>query len=82
MAGAQQRHRERVQWHWQRRQNRLSQATARLKLLSPMNVLERGYSITTDGETGKVLRDANQVKPGQRIKTLLQKGEIKSRVED
>jgi len=52
-----------------------------LRLLSPEQVLARGYSITTDAETGKVLRDAAKVKPGQRLKTRLQKGEIVSKTE-
>jgi len=50
-------------------------------LLSPQQVLARGYSITTDAETGKVLRDAAKIKPGQRLKTRLQKGEVRSKVE-
>ncbi|HKS36932.1 MAG TPA: exodeoxyribonuclease VII large subunit [Verrucomicrobiae bacterium] len=51
---------------------------ARLRLLSPANVLERGYSITTDAATGKVIRDAGEVRTGQRLKTRLKKGEVRS----
>ena len=54
---------------------------SRLRLLGPEQVLARGYSITTDAATGKVLRDAAQVKIGQRLKTRLKKGEITSRAE-
>lgn len=54
---------------------------ARLKLLSPENVLARGYSITTDAATGRVLRDAREVRPGQRLKTRLKSGEVRSVVE-
>jgi exodeoxyribonuclease VII large subunit len=61
--------------------NRTDALEARLRLLSPEQVLARGYSITTDAESGKVLRDAKQVKPGQRLKTQLQKGGIVSKVE-
>ncbi|MCC6574096.1 MAG: exodeoxyribonuclease VII large subunit [Planctomycetes bacterium] len=53
---------------------------ARLEGLSPVAVLQRGYSITFD-DTGKVLRDASQAKAGQRIRTRLGKGEFNSRVE-
>ena len=53
----------------------------RLRLLSPEQVLARGYSITTDAETGTVLRDAAEVKAGQRLKTRLHKGEIVSKAE-
>jgi exodeoxyribonuclease VII large subunit len=58
------------------------QATeARLRLLGPEQVLARGYSITMDAATGKVLQDATQVKAGQRLKTRLKKGEVSSRAE-
>jgi len=43
--------------------------------------LSRGYSITTDAATGKVLRAAANVKAGQKLKTRLAKGEIVSRTE-
>jgi hypothetical protein len=35
-----------------------------------------------DAETGKVLRDAAQVKPGRRLKTRLKKGEVFSKAEN
>jgi exonuclease VII large subunit len=43
--------------------------------------LARGYSITTDAATGKVLHDAAKVAAGQKLKTRLAKGEVISRVE-
>jgi exodeoxyribonuclease VII large subunit len=61
--------------------NRFSAAESRLLLLGPEQVLSRGYSITMDAATGEVLRDANQVKPGQRLKTRLKKGEVFSKAE-
>src|SRR2546425_6734936 len=45
--------------------NRFATLEARLRLLSPTNVLERGYSITSDAATGKVIRDAEEVSQGQ-----------------
>ena len=59
-------------------QNRFVTLEARLRLLSPTNVLERGYSVTFDAETGQVIRNATEVKPGQRLKTRLKQGEIRS----
>ena len=59
-------------------QSRLSGLEARLRLLSPLNVLERGYSITSDAQTGQVLRTSTEVKAGQRLKTRLRSGEITS----
>ena len=54
---------------------------ARLRLLGPEQVLARGYSITTDAASGEVLRDAAQIKAGQRLKTRLKRGEVLSRAE-
>ena len=49
-----------------------------LRLLGPENVLARGYSITQDAKTGEVLRAANTVKPGQKLRTSLADGEVES----
>lgn len=62
-------------------ENRLRTLHTQLRLLGPEQVLARGYSITMDAETGKVIRSSEEVKPGQQLKTRLKKGEIKSRVE-
>ncbi|HTY87872.1 MAG TPA: exodeoxyribonuclease VII large subunit [Candidatus Acidoferrum sp.] len=70
---------ERVQAHWQDVRNRLATADARLRLLGPEQVLARGYSITRDAATGNVIRRARDVKPGQRLRTRVQEGEISSR---
>jgi len=50
----------------------------RLQLLSPQNVLGRGYSITSDAETGKILRAARDARPGQRLQTQLKTGTLRS----
>jgi exodeoxyribonuclease VII large subunit len=54
---------------------------ARLRVLGPEQVLARGYSITTDAATGKVLREVREVKAGQRLKTRLKTGQVFSRAE-
>jgi exonuclease VII large subunit len=61
--------------------NNLAAAESRLQLLGPEQVLSRGYSITMDVASGKVLRDAKIIKAGQKLKTRLQTGEILSRAE-
>ena len=61
--------------------NRFEATAARLRLLGPEQVLARGYSITMDAATGKVLRAAADVKTGQPLRTRLKEGEISSRVE-
>ena len=52
-----------------------------LQSLSPLNVLGRGYSLTRT-ESGQVIRSSKDVRFGQRVVTLLQDGEIVSRVEE
>jgi exodeoxyribonuclease VII large subunit len=63
------------------RREALRQLEKRLHALGPEQVLARGYSITTDGATGKVLRDAADVAPGQKLQTRLAKGRVLSRAE-
>ena len=60
-------------------QAHLAELRATLVSLDPTAVLERGYSITTNA-SGAVLRDASAVKPGERLKTRLARGEIESEV--
>ena len=52
---------------------------SKLALLSPYSVLDRGYSLTTDA-SGAVVRSADQVKPGDVVRTRLASGEISSAV--
>jgi exodeoxyribonuclease VII large subunit len=56
---------------------KLARLEAGLAGLDPAAVLGRGYSITYNAE-GAVLRDAADVKPGERLRTRLAKGEIES----
>jgi len=63
------------------RRETLRQLEKRLHSLGPEQVLARGYSITTDAETGRVLRDAASAQAGQRLRTRLAKGDLSSRVE-
>jgi exodeoxyribonuclease VII large subunit len=62
-------------------QARLATASARLGLLGPEQVLGRGYSITMDAATGRILRDAGEVKPHQQLRTRLKAGVVHSRAE-
>jgi exodeoxyribonuclease VII large subunit len=60
---------------------RLSQAAAQLEALSPVAILARGYSITQRESDGRILREAAEVKPGERLVTRLGKGRVVSRAE-
>jgi exodeoxyribonuclease VII large subunit len=73
---------EQAQHELRERQNRLTTLQASLRLLGPEQVLSRGFSITSDAVTGKVLRQATEAKSGQRLKTRLKAGEIFSKVEN
>jgi exodeoxyribonuclease VII large subunit len=57
-------------------------ASSRLRLLSPDNVLARGYSISADEASGRIIRSAAEVKKGQKLLTRVQHGEIGSVVKD
>ena len=52
----------------------------RLEALSPLAILERGYSVTFD-ENGGVLREARKLKLGQSLRTRLHRGVVHSRIE-
>ena len=54
---------------------------ARLRSLSPLAVLERGYALVVD-ENGSVIRSVAQVAQGDRVKTRLSEGEFGSTVHD
>jgi exodeoxyribonuclease VII large subunit len=60
------------------RREQLKRTEARLHLLSPQQVLERGYSITTDLATGRVLRSVDAVTEGQVVRTRVAKGGFES----
>ncbi|MHC1763889.1 MAG: exodeoxyribonuclease VII large subunit [Verrucomicrobiia bacterium] len=73
--------RERVVQAFARLDQRVSSAAVKLRLLSPQNVLERGYSVTMDAATGKVLQSASEVEAGQRIRTRVKQGQFESTVQ-
>jgi exodeoxyribonuclease VII large subunit len=56
---------------------RLERLRAALGGLDPAAVLARGYSITYSA-AGEVLRDADRVQDGERLRTRLAKGEVDS----
>ena len=64
-----------------RSRERLAAAGAHLSSLNPLAVLARGYSVTFD-EDGRLVADARKVGKGARIRTVLARGELLSRVEE
>jgi exodeoxyribonuclease VII large subunit len=59
----------------------LSLLEKRIKDLSPLSILNRGYSITRSLPEKIVLRDASVVKKGEQVQVLLAKGALECRVE-
>ena len=59
---------------------KLSGIAGKLESLSPLNVLKRGYAITTRLEDNKSLRDIIDLSKGDKIKTNLSKGSIISEI--
>jgi exodeoxyribonuclease VII large subunit len=60
--------------------SRLQSLDARLRTLSPLAVLERGYALVLN-EQGGVVRSAAELAMGDRVKTRLAEGAFTSRVE-
>lgn len=59
---------------------RLALAAASLDALSPLGVLQRGYAIAQDA-SGKLVRDAASVSPGDALSVRLAKGKLGTRIE-
>ncbi len=66
-------------WLAMRRQH-LGPLSARLTALSPLAVLERGYSITRTLPDHRVVRQAGEAAPDQTLEILLARGRLKVRV--
>ncbi|WP_228714684.1 exodeoxyribonuclease VII large subunit [Posidoniimonas corsicana] len=58
----------------------LDAAAGRLHSLSPLAVLSRGYSITQDSK-GRIVRDAAQLRPGERVSLRFAEGEASATVD-
>lgn len=59
---------------------RLAVAAASLDALSPLAVLQRGYALAQD-ESGRLLRDASALLPGDKLHLRLARGALLARVE-
>ncbi|MCP5266037.1 MAG: exodeoxyribonuclease VII large subunit [Burkholderiaceae bacterium] len=66
--------------HVSARQAQVESNAAKLELVSPVGVLDRGYALVR-GEDGHLLRDVRATTPGKRISVRLARGELSARVE-
>ena len=61
-------------------QQQLAQLSGQLQALSPLQVLARGYSVTTN-MSGKLIHEASQVTPGEQLNIQLGKGALRVKTE-
>ncbi len=64
------------------RRNRIKQCTQTLENCNPQTILDRGYSMVTDGATGKVIRNSSELKPGSKIVIKPSSGTILATVDE
>lgn len=65
-----------------RAQARLTALTGRLESLSPLAVLARGYAVCWDAGRTRILRRAEEVATGDRVRVTLSQGELECEVRD
>ena len=59
-----------------RARSRIEAAQTRLATLNPLAVLERGYAVLQDRQSGRVVMRAADVTPGQRLEAMVAKGTL------
>ncbi|MBI3805103.1 MAG: exodeoxyribonuclease VII large subunit [Nitrospirae bacterium] len=59
-----------------RRRRLLQSQMAQLNILSPLNILERGYGIARRAPAGEVIREAGAVEIGETIEMILHRGRL------
>ena len=69
-----------LQQQVERRRRALAGAAGKLDALSPLKVLERGYSLVR-GDDGHLISSARQLKPGESVRVTLARGGFVARVE-
>jgi len=72
----------RFQERLRRLRDRLAQAAGRLDALSPLAVLERGYSLTHKLPAESIVKDAASLSRGDRLRVTFAKGRALCRVEE
>src|SRR5262249_28730743 len=65
-----------VSWSRVRRRDKLESLSVRLRALSPLSVLERGYAIVSTDEG--VIREAGELSPGERVRVRLARGSFEA----
>jgi len=60
----------------ERCQSQLAGLAGKLDALSPLKVLERGYSLVSDSQSGGIVRSASNVVPSQKLRIRFHDGEV------
>ncbi len=60
----------------------LNLLTQKLEALSPLSILNRGYSISSRLADGRIIKEIGDIKTGDRVETKLGKGKFISKVEE
>jgi exodeoxyribonuclease VII large subunit len=76
LADLEDRLREEMRAHVQRREQRLAAAAGRLEALSPLSALRRGYAVPQDG-AGRILRTASAFEPGGTVLLRVVDGRVR-----
>ncbi len=71
----------RLRFYIDSREKDLNILVEKLNALSPISILNRGYSITFKLPEKRILKDTEKIEKGDRVLTRLSKGEFVSRVE-
>ncbi|OGI54016.1 MAG: exodeoxyribonuclease VII large subunit [Candidatus Muproteobacteria bacterium RIFCSPHIGHO2_12_FULL_60_33] len=62
-------------------ESRLRQLMQSLHTLSPLATLERGYAVVQHPDTGAIVTDAGRIRPGERVRARLARGQLDCLVE-
>ena len=62
--------------------HRIELLTSELSANSPLEILKRGYSVVTDGESGKLITSAAQTAKGRAVRVRLHAGRLEALVEE
>lgn len=73
--------RRQIRYDFKSLSDRLDSLGKQLNGLDPGRVLERGYSVTRDAKTGRIIRSAKKIRNGQLLEVSLSDGEIKARAD-
>jgi exodeoxyribonuclease VII large subunit len=73
--------RRQIEAHLRAKRVRLDALSSQLRALDPLAILNRGYAVLQDAETGALIRSATSAAPGALLRARVADGEFLTRVE-